>query len=188
MKYYSGVGSRSTPQNIQLLMTKLAFKLAQKGYILRSGGAGGADDAFERGVIDYAEQYDSRDTLAQIYVPWAGFVEYDEMFKDWYKVLDRLPNKDKAQEIASKVHPAWDKCSRGAKALHTRNVYQVLGDSLNTPSQFLICWAEPDKHGVPKGGTRTAWVLGEEYIGKEKCFNLYFEEHRKRVEKFLEVE
>jgi len=60
-----------------------------------------------------------------------------------------------------------------------------LGTNLNSPSNFLICWAEVDKQGKPKGGTRTAWMLGEQYIGADKCFNLYFDEHRKRVEDWL---
>ena len=190
MKYYTGVGSRSAPKKIYEIMVEVGYKLAGQGYTLRSGAAEGADRAFEVGVIQWflenGESYPAPASLAQIYIPWASFTDIHEDYKDWYKVLDRLPNKNLAREIASRVHPAWDKCSRGAKALHTRNVYQVLGVNLATPSQFLICWAEPDKHGVPKGGTRTAWVLGEEYIGKEKCFNLFFEEHRKRIEAFLE--
>lgn len=190
MKVYTGVGSRSTPKKIYEMMVEVAYKLSGQGYTLRSGAAEGADTAFEIGVVKWflenGESYPAPASLAQIYIPWSGFADVDEDYKDWYKVLDRLPNKDKAQEIASQIHPAWDKCSRGAKALHTRNVYQVLGTNLTSPSNFLICWAEVDKQGKPKGGTRTAWMLGEQYIGVEKCFNLYFDEHRKRVEAWLE--
>lgn len=46
MKYYTGIGSRQTPKDILKLMEDIAFKLAQKGYILRSGAAGGADTAW----------------------------------------------------------------------------------------------------------------------------------------------
>ena len=48
-KYYAGVGSRSTPMHIQKLFEEIAATLAQNGYVLRSGGAEGADVAFERG-------------------------------------------------------------------------------------------------------------------------------------------
>ena len=65
---------------------------------------------------------------------------------------------DKALEIAASVHPAWDKCSWWAKQLHARNVYQVLGKDLNTPSDLLVCWT---KYGEEVGGTATAIKLAK---------------------------
>lgn len=186
MKYYTGIGSRQTPEDILKLMEDIAFKLAMKGYILRSGAAGGADTAFQDGAMAYAGQIDYQQTLGQIYIPWANFVSYDEYYKDWYKVLDRMLTKDQAAKIASELHPAWDKCSRGAKALHTRNVFQVLGASLTRPSSFLICWAQVDKHGNIKGGTATAWNLAKAH--GVPCFNLYNEEDKQRLIKFVEGE
>ena len=47
--YYAGIGSRKLPWDIQQLMTKISKELDTKGYILRSGGADGADTAFEEG-------------------------------------------------------------------------------------------------------------------------------------------
>jgi len=48
--YYAGIGSRKTPPDILALMEACAYKLARYGWNLRSGGAPGADQAFERGV------------------------------------------------------------------------------------------------------------------------------------------
>lgn len=48
--FYTGVGSRKTPPAILHLMRLLADKLASMGYTLRSGGAEGADSAFEDGA------------------------------------------------------------------------------------------------------------------------------------------
>lgn len=182
-KYYTGIGSRETPKDICKLMEDIAFKLASKGYILRSGAAQGADAAFEEGAKAYAEQVDERLTLAQIYIPWDSFTVYDEFYKDWYKLLDRMQKKKQAEQIASEIHPAWDKCSRGAKLLHTRNVFQVLGTSLNSPSQFLICWAKLDKYGSIKGGTATAWNLAQKY--GIPCFNLINEDDKQRLMNFV---
>ena len=39
MKYYAGVGSRETPQDVLETMWKIGKHLADKGYTLRSGGA-----------------------------------------------------------------------------------------------------------------------------------------------------
>jgi len=50
--YYAGIGSRKTPKNICTIMSSLAAKLSNSNYILRSGGAGGADTAFENGSED----------------------------------------------------------------------------------------------------------------------------------------
>ena len=46
---YSGIGSRETPDNVLVVMEKLGAAFAKKGFVLRSGGADGADSAFERG-------------------------------------------------------------------------------------------------------------------------------------------
>ena len=110
MKYYTGVGSRKTPQHILDFMNRLAHKFASLGYILRSGGAKGADTAFANGA----------EGLVKIYRPEHATPE--------------------AMAIAEKVHPAWHLCDGYARALHARNAFQVLGDDLKTPSSMLVCW------------------------------------------------
>lgn len=49
-KYYTGVGSRKTPAHIMEIMRDLGRKLCSEGWGLRSGGASGADQAFEHGA------------------------------------------------------------------------------------------------------------------------------------------
>ncbi len=48
--YYTGVGSRKTPAAVLHTMRLIAAKLATAGWTLRSGGAQGADMAFESGA------------------------------------------------------------------------------------------------------------------------------------------
>src|SRR5690554_1755896 len=179
-KAYTGVGSRSTPTNIRSIIFNLAAKLSEEGYILRSGGADGADTYFQDGWLISEDR-----APAEIYIPWKRF--NGRYHGQWGAVIESSSLAqhilEEAENIASSIHPAWDKCSRGAKALHTRNVFQVLGKELNNPSKFLVCWAEMDKQGKPKGGTRTAWMLAEKY--DIPCFNLYKVEHRERIEKWL---
>jgi len=43
-------------------MTKIAQRMSEKGFVLRSGGAKGADEAFENGAGE-----------KEIYLPWRGF-------------------------------------------------------------------------------------------------------------------
>lgn len=147
MKYYTGIGSRKTPEHILKLMTEYAKKLDTLGYILRSGGADGADTAFSNGS-----------TNKQIFLPWKNFNNIESEYTS---------ASDKAFEIASKIHPAWSRCSQGAKKLHARNIHQVLGDDLTKPSEFVICYT---KDGKDIGGTRTAIVLAK-HMGI-KVYNL----------------
>lgn len=147
MKYYTGIGSRETPEDIQRLMSKLAFKLTYQKYILRSGGAEGADLAFKTGAKLSSVLQHSTD----IYLPWKGFNKNDSQLCIITK---------EAYEMAETIHPAWNKLSKGGKRLHARNCYQVLGEDLNTPSEFLICWT---KNGAEIGGSRTAIVLAKKW-------------------------
>ena len=149
MKFYCGVGSRSTPKVILYLMSCLAQALEDKGYTLRSGGAKGADYAFG-----------SSTSNKHIYIPWKGY----------NGITDAIRTKPElwAFEIASKVHPAWYRCTPGVKKLHARNVHQVLGDKLHPAKcEFLICWT---KNGALVGGTATAIRLAKE--NNIKVYNL----------------
>lgn len=134
-KFYTGVGSRETPPIICKFMTELAASLENIGYVLRSGGADGADLAFESGVSDPNNK--------EIWVPWKGFNGN----------ASRLLPSNQAYDIAKTIHPVWNKLSDPAKRLHARNCHQVLGADLNTPSNFLICYTD---NAEIKGGTATA--------------------------------
>lgn len=180
MKYFTGVGSRNTPYGVMDIIYSLSWKLKNKGYLLRSGGANGADTSFEEAFL---ENYHTNFTK-NIYIPWDGFNSRYEEFG--YTVARKLSNHGEALRIAESVHPAWDRCSSGAKLLHARNVYQVLGHNLDDPSKFLICWAEEDKNGNIKGGTQTAWKLAEVF-GVPR-FNLYRSEDFNRIISFLNKE
>lgn len=47
---YAGIGHRNTPENVRNMMTNIGSQLAQMGFILRSGNAIGADQAWEEQV------------------------------------------------------------------------------------------------------------------------------------------
>lgn len=177
MKYYSGVGSRNTPDNICKVMENLAFALSQDAWVLRSGGADGADMAFQKGATNSFSE-----VVPEIYIPWKGFNGLEHNPSEGIIGVHNSSLREKAYSIASEIHPAWDKCSSGAKTLHLRNVFQVLGKDLETPSKFLVCWAKPTKDGV-SGGTNTALKLAK--MHNIPCFNLYFEEVIERISKFI---
>lgn len=144
MHYYTGIGSRSTPKEICATMCELARGLVRLGYTVRSGGAGGADTAFSNGAGEYS----------QIFIPWNGFNELHECSWVHAGVCSA------ALDLAAQFHPAWNRCSQGARKLHARNCYQVLGQDLNTPSEFVLCWT-PGGSGT--GGTGQALRIAEAY-------------------------
>lgn len=152
MVKYAGVGSRETPDNVLDVMFKIGKSFAQKGLLLRSGGAEGADIAFEDGCdagrgrkeIFYAKNN-------------KGCIVEERFFAQ-------------ALQMASQVHPNWGACSEYARRLHARNCFQVLGKELNDPADFVVCWT---KDGGPTGGTGQAIRLA---ISKQiPIYNLYNE-------------
>lgn len=145
---YAGIGSRKTPPPILAFMSLIAGRLAQRGYTLRSGAADGADAAFEMGCIAVGGQ-------TEIWLPWKGFNGHAD--------TGLFPGPAHAT-VAASVHPAWEHLRRGPRALHARNVGQVLGMDLASPVSFILCYtpdgceSERTRSSVT-GGTATAIVL-----------------------------
>lgn len=142
MTAYAGIGSRSTPPDILRLMTKAALHLDDRGGVLRSGGAAGADSAFELGV------YSKR---KEIFLPWRLFNRNPSPL--W-------PPSQRAMDLAAHFHPAWDRCSNAARSFHARNSHQVLGVNLDDPVKFVLCWTPG---GEDVGGTAQALRLARAY-------------------------
>ena len=157
--YYTLIGSRETPLEMIELGKQLALYLADKGYIVRSGGADGMDSCCD--VVEGHQR--------NVYLPWSGFNGHKD--GNGYSSKSRIKEKE-ATIIASRTHKNWNDCSKAAKTLHTRNVYQILGHTLDQPSDFVICWAIPlDMKGNVRGGTGTAVSLALKR--NIPVFNLY---------------
>lgn len=152
MNYYTGIGSRKTPGNIIGTMRAIARDLDQAGFTLRSGHADGADKAFESGCSAYHKE---------IYLPWPNF-NYARPNQLGHIVMDDLPMdiQHEAQRLAAEYHPNWAACNSDARKLHTRNIPQVLGQDLNTPSKFIVCWTP---NGSGSGGTGQALRIAKSY-------------------------
>lgn len=138
--YYAGIGARDTPEDAMSAMTKIAAWLDSLGLVLRSGGAGGADTAFEDGTKE-----------SEIMLPWPRFNGHRSQYCN--------PSRD-ALEIASQVHWNWDNCKGSVQSLHGRNAQILLGNQLDKPVKFVICWTED---GKDKGGTGVALRIARQY-------------------------
>jgi hypothetical protein len=117
-------------------MQQLASYFSTIGWVLRSGGADGADKAFEQGCTNVSGK-------KEIFLPWYGFNGNASQLYD-------IP--EKAYDIAKQYHPNWNNLTNKVKRLMARNTQQILGADLTTPSTFVVCWT-PD--GCVSHNTRT---------------------------------
>lgn len=171
---YAGIGSRDTPNDVLRLMTRIGKWLGAKRVVLRSGGAEGADSAFERGQGTIGPK--------EIFLPWNGF-NGRAMQRGLLGVDER-----KAYEIAEKHHPAWHRLSDVAKKLTARNAYQILGATCADPSAFVVCWTSDGaiaKTTRKTGGTGQAIRIAHTY--GIPVFNLQRADHRDAWERFVEL-
>ena len=154
---YAGVGSRSTPDHVLQVMRKVAHRLSELGYTLLSGGAAGADSAFEEGCrlqgcrqsacASEAEKQGCFGKM-EIYLPWPGFR---------HRVT--LPSAE-AFRVAEAVHPAWTRLNDTTQALMARNSHQILGGDLRSPVDFVVCWT-PDGCESEAARSRTTGGTGQ---------------------------
>lgn len=165
-KTYAGIGSRETPIIIKSQMSRCSAKLEKLGYCLYSGGAEGADTAFASGIVNRV-----------VYLPWVGFGLTEGM----------VCASDEAMELASYYHPNWDGLSQGGKKLMARNCHQILGEFLDSPVDFVLCWT-PDgaetKTTSKTGGTGQAIRIAID--NKISVFNLKNEDTLVRLKTFLD--
>lgn len=165
MRFYAGIGSRSTPPNVQAMMTSCAMQLSETSWVLRSGHAEGADKAFEGGA-----------TYREIFLPWHGFNNAQPGARG-HVVPDITPEME---AIAKAYHPNWAACSQGARKMHIRNVCQVLGADCKTPVEMVICWTP---NGSGSGGTGQAIRIAKGY--DIPVFDIALVEHQLALVEFV---
>ena len=153
--FYAGIGSRETPQFYLNQMINIGRICGKRGLVLRSGGARGADQAFEKGCdMEKGHKMIWRAT-------WGELIKEEE----W------------AKELASTVcweYPLKDMRSR-TRNLIIRNMYQIFGERNTTPVDFCIYYNldDPMIKGS-KGGTRYAVRVAKQ--SNIPCFNLRTEQ------------
>ena len=140
-------------------LTRIAFYLEKMGFILRSGGAEGADQAFEQGVKRPENKI----------------------------ILRPKHSTSEAEKIASQIHPMWSACNDYARKLHGRNVQLILGEKLDQPYEFIIDWTYDGKNrGGTRTGLVLAKERGipafnmAEHADRVKLRDLLFEMRQKK--------
>lgn len=130
---YAGIGSRKTPKPILDIMRWFAMTMGEKGVMLRTGGADGADAAFFEGVKQFDYPYD---------------------------IIRPEHATREARRLASQFIPHWNTLNEWGKNAHGRNAMIVLGHSLAMPVDLVVCWTP---NGFPIGGTATGILIAKNY-------------------------
>lgn len=164
---YAGVGSRRTPAAVLAAMRDLAQALGDLGWALSTGGADGADTAFQDGAL-------RTDAPITVHAPWPGYNGFRPGRESESDIDVVVPRPDERLagvpyvDLARRHHPLWGRCGRGARALFLRNVSILAGarrgDGL-VPPAFVLAWtANGLGTGRDAGGTghtlRLADALG----------------------------
>jgi hypothetical protein len=169
---YAGIGSRRTPGPALTAMRATAERLSALGYTMRSGHAPGADSAFE-----VASQN------SEIYLPWSSFENNRPVVGSYIQ----SQATDAAMQLAAHIHPAWDRLDCGPRALHARNMHQILGRDLQSPVDFVVCYT-PDGsltgYGSDTGGTATSLRLA--YRSNIPVINIKRPEHAADLAAYLQ--
>lgn len=176
-KIYAGIGARKTPDLIITAMNHIGRQLSEQGWLLRSGNARGADQAFQKGTIGINSR--------EIHLPWDGY-NYGRIENPSFLVPVPSPEM---LDIAARHHPMWDVKRRDGTPILTdemkmfmiRNVTIIRGADLNTPAAMVICWTPA---AAITGGTGHALKVAQE--ADIPIFNLANPLDWDRLEKFTE--
>ena len=146
-RYYTGIGSRKTPDHIKKLMSIIAMECYRDGLHLRTGDALGADYAFVQGYANITGTF-NHPKSKKYTVYSADSVDINLHEHLWaYATVDTY-------------HPAPSKLSNYSRDLMARNAMQVLGENGDSPCEFVICWTP---NGSRSGGTGQALRIAEAY-------------------------
>ena len=103
---YAGVGSRRTPAPVLAAMRDLAESLGDLGWALSTGGANGADTAFQDGAL-------RTDAAITVHAPWHGYNGFRPGRERASDIDVIVPRPDERlgdvpyADLARRHHPFW---------------------------------------------------------------------------------
>lgn len=186
------VGTRDTTDEEWDLLADTTSIQTNRGFGMRSGGAGGSDEAGYQGALRVLQRLQIPPIeRIQVFLPWNGMKRdyrdqplpklYHDPSKGIYDA-SQFENWAEAERIALEARGTWDGLGQGGIKLHCRNSYQPLGPDLQTWSKALLCCATPvGKKGTVKGGTNTAVQIALTY--NIRVLNIRRDEDLRVIEK-----
>lgn len=155
------VGSREAPKDVLILMILLGRLFSTLGHKQRSGDAYGSDRAFYYGALldpnfkpNMFEAWLPRSPTRQRYAD-------DITFLDFHNLMEGT--QERCRDLVIHARGSLIGLNSNTLALHSRNVVQVLGPSLDDPSDLAVLYAKPvktkDGSSKVRGGTNTAYQI-----------------------------
>lgn len=170
------VGSRNITQQDKDRIFIIGNLLANLGIEGVSGNAIGNDKEWDKYIC------------VQHFLPWNGYNGGNHgRNNNQYLSLDYCPESSylKAEAIMEDHHPNGASLRQGARKMHVRNVFQVLGVYLDERSQvdLTIYCADETPTGKVSGGTATAVAISRTY--GIPTFNLRIDEQYEQIRTLL---
>ena len=137
-KPYACTANADCPPEILEKFDRIAKKLEELGYTVRVGGMDGVEDRIEKLV-----------NKKEVHLPWKEFNNKQSKF---------TYNSERAFSIAKMFHPMFDTMKKGIQAFLAKNARLILGDKVNSPALFLVCWTEDGVESVKEKTNRTGFT------------------------------
>lgn len=176
---WCGVGSREVAPEIVPLMEWIGHCMALLEGVLCTGDALGADTHF---FVGYNRGRKAKMPPAQIYYTRKKNqrgLEHDPVLGQ--HEFERYPDTvHLAQDAAYEARGSFEGLFPSGVALHSRNAFQVLSETMDMPRRMTIYYAKPvGKKGNVKGGTNTAVQISRK--NKIPTINLWVEKQREDI-------
>lgn len=139
---YAGVGSRALSEEGKALIHHVATALAKGGAVLRTAGAEGSDEEFEKAC-------DAAQGQKQIILPWKG---YNSNKSTVALCLESIQAK------VAELIPQHKELERGHLRLIATGIPPVLGVELDMPADFVVCWTADGCNCAATRTKATGWT------------------------------
>jgi len=135
---YAGIGAREAPQAVLEQLEEIAQGLARLGHVLRTGMSPGADQAFYRGALAGGGR-------VELYLPCPDFQAGARADEGQGRVRVVPQPTAGAVALARRFHARldgrpWEELDACEQALLARDGHEVLGENLDSPVAFVVCW------------------------------------------------
>ena len=142
------IGSRQTSAPVLAWMEEMGAKLVGAGYILLSGNAPGADQAWARGGNKVNARH------VELFLPWEYFESSAIDGRNPIRVIRAADATHmRFYEVVKQTHPKWADLTAAGLQLHARNAMLV------DMAHIVLGSLNPDKPGG--GGTGSAFRMAQ---------------------------
>lgn len=166
---YAVTGNKDVPPEIVSKVKELVNYLNGHGFTSRMG----CDDPIENAAYESAAKKEA-------ILPWREFNSIESKFTF---------TNDRAMAIAKKFHPTFDNMKKGIQLILAKNARLILGNRMDQPARFLLCWTEDGVENIRQKTAKTGYTGHTIAIAcgaGVPVFNLANPDAEKRLREYVE--